>query len=185
MDLQLSLLTFGVYLITVLTQWEVGQWWKIFSAPLNSSTPCQLSVENAPPRPSWPKCIWFGGKYFFKFLVSQMCICMDWLEWTNKKSFRPGRLQSKWANKLCHKDQKVQTNCGGKVTNFTIWSSLRVSRFQDFLNLQKFVKVMNGQWLSVLNRAKLETEFWRLKQAEGKKITNVSSDNLSRKKSDT
>ena len=109
-----------------------------------------------------------------------MCICMDWLEWTNKKSFRPGRLQSKWANKLCHKDQKVQTNCGGKVTNFTI--SEAVKEFQDFVNLQKFVKVMNGQWLSVLNRAKLETEFWRLKQAEGKKITNVSSDNLSTKK---
>ena len=62
-----------------------------------------------------------------------------------QKEFLPGRaVQSKWANKLCHKDQKVQTHLGSKVTNFTIWSSFS-QEFQDFVNLQKFLKVMNGR----------------------------------------
>ena len=106
-----------------------------------------------------------------------------WIGWNEQtKGFFAGP-RSKWANKLCHKDQKVQTNCGGKVTNFTI--SEAVKEFQDFLNLQKFVKVMNGQWLSVLNRAKLEREFWRLKQAGGKKNYQCIIRQLIKKKSDT
>ena len=68
-----------------------------------------------------------------------------WIGWNEqtKRVFGQGRVQSKWANKLCHKDQKVQTHLDGKVTNFTI--SEAVKEFQDFVNLQKFVKVMNGQ----------------------------------------
>ena len=53
-------------------------------------------------------------------ILGQSNVHLHGLVGMNKqKEFLSG-LQSKWANKLCHKDRKVQTHLAYKVTAFTI-----------------------------------------------------------------